>query len=116
MKFRNITVAVLCTVIAVASAIKASPAYGQDTLTGRADTVANGVQITWTQLQPQPFDYLIYRAPSGRGFPKRVDPDFNSLARRWLDSTAKHGVNYRYRVCAAYSSRGEPTLCSSWFR
>jgi len=109
MKMRHLIVAVLCTVIA-------APAHGQESLTARTMTVANGVQVSWTQLQPQPFNYLVYRMPSGPRFPKRVDPDYNALMRRWVDTTAKRGVTYRYRVCAAYAADGTPVLCSGWLR
>jgi hypothetical protein len=104
-------------VVAALCALETNVTYAQDaSLSGRTVRAANGIQIVWKQPQPQPFYYLVYRSPSGPGFPKHVDPDFNGVVRRWPDVTAKRGVSYRYRVCPVYSPDGAPSLCTNWFR
>lgn len=98
-------------------ALETNVTYAQDaSLSARAAVTASGTQIIWAQPQPQPFYYLVYRVPSASGFPKRVEPDFNDVVRRWTDLTAKRGLHYRYRVCPVYSPDGTPSLCSNWFR
>lgn len=92
----------------------AAPAAAQEAPSGRAVAVAGGVRVVWQQPQPQPYYYLIYRKPAGRGFPKRVEPDYATLTARWVDAGARSG-SYRYRVCAVYSPDGASLECSAWF-
>ena len=78
--------------------------------------VAGGVQIVWNEPQPQPYYYMIYRKPGGAGFPKRVAPVFSDIVGRWVDSQAKPGKSFVYRVCAVYSPDGSTSTCTNWFK
>jgi hypothetical protein len=92
----------------------AAIAVAQEAPSGQAVAVAGGIRVVWQQPQPQPYYYLIYRKPAGRGFPKRINPDYAAVTARWTDAGARHG-NYRYRVCAVYSPDGTGLNCSAWF-
>ena len=90
-----------------------SPAAAQEAPSGQAVAVAGGIRIVWQQPQPQPYYYLVYRKPAGRGFPKRINPDYAALTARWTDAGASG--NYRYRICAVYSPDGTGLNCGAWF-
>jgi hypothetical protein len=100
--------------LAAVLALAAAPALGQATLAARAVALNGGVQIFWQEPEPQPYYFLIERMPSGRGFPKHVNPNY-AVEESFTDGSAKSGAHYRYRVCSAYSPRGSQLVCTKWF-
>jgi hypothetical protein len=83
-------------------------------LAAKAVSQSNGIHISWQQPEPQPYYYVIERMPSGKGFPKQVEPSYG-VGESWTDVSAKPGMRYRYRVCSAYSPDGAQLSCTNWF-